>query len=84
MQKCDESMDVESSDSIFGTICHSHNATRALGKAALSDAKASVAVTDIDGGYSLRSPFTSRGHWGLKCSKDRMPALGLQGLRVGD
>lgn len=79
---------VESITNLFGTVKNPYNLNLSAGgssggEAALLAAKGSIIATGTDGGGSIRFPAMFCGLWGLKCSKGRMPTMGIGSPRDG-
>ncbi|KAI1342306.1 amidase [Xylariaceae sp. FL0016] len=80
---------VESINNVFGTTKNPHNLALSVGgssggEAGLLAARGSVLATGTDGGGSIRFPAAFCGVWGLKCSKGRIPGMGLMSPRDGN
>lgn len=74
---------VESINNVFGTTCNPHNPALSAGgssggEGAAVAAKAAILGSGTDGGGSLRFAAMFNGRWSLKCSKGRMPMMGIQ------
>ncbi|KAK5127554.1 hypothetical protein LTR85_006894 [Meristemomyces frigidus] len=74
---------VESINNVFGTTLNPYNPALSVGgssggEAAVVAANAAIIGTGTDGGGSIRFPAMFCGLWGLKCSKGRMPMMGMQ------
>uniref|UniRef100_A0A8H7KCZ8 amidase n=1 Tax=Bionectria ochroleuca TaxID=29856 RepID=A0A8H7KCZ8_BIOOC len=74
---------VESINNVFGTTSNPYNTALSAGgssggESALIAAKGSILGSATDGGGSIRMPAAFCGLWGVKCSKGRMPTMGIQ------
>ncbi|OAA57398.1 Amidase [Niveomyces insectorum RCEF 264] len=74
---------VETITNVFGTTKNPYNLALSVGgssggEACLVAARGSVLATGTDGGGSIRFPAAFCGLWGLKCSKGRVPGMGIQ------
>ncbi|KAJ3547071.1 hypothetical protein NM208_g1692 [Fusarium decemcellulare] len=73
---------VETINNVFGTTKNSYNPSLSVGgssggEAGLVAARGSILGSGTDGGGSIRFPAAFCGLWGLKCSKGRMPTMGV-------
>lgn len=80
---------VESINHVFGTTKNPSSLVLSVGgssggEAGLLAARGSILGTGTDGGGSIRFPAAFCGVWGLKCSKGRIPAMGLMGPKDGN
>ncbi|KAL2848403.1 amidase signature domain-containing protein [Aspergillus pseudoustus] len=74
---------VESINNVFGTTSNPYNPALSAGgssggEAAILAARGAIIGSATDGGGSIRLPAAFCGLWGLKCSKGRMPTMGIE------
>ncbi|KAH8896849.1 amidase [Thozetella sp. PMI_491] len=80
---------VESINNVFGTTRNPYNLDLSVGgssggEGGLLASRGSILATATDGGGSIRFPASFCGVWGVKCSKGRIPATGIQAPRDGN
>lgn len=80
---------VESINNVFGTSMNPHNLALSVGgssggEAGLLASRGSILASGTDGGGSIRFPAAFCGVWGLKCSKGRLPTMGMMGPKDGN